>query len=51
MPACVEACREGVLTFGDLSDPTSEVSKILSEKPHMRRKVELGTSPSVYYIL
>lgn len=51
MPACVEACREGVLTFGDLSDPESAVSKILSEKPHVRRKVDLGTAPSVFYIL
>ena len=51
MPACVEACKEGVLTFGDLSDPSSTVSRILAEKPHVRRKVDLGTSPSVYYIL
>jgi len=51
MPACVEACKEGVLTFGDLDDPTSDVRKILSEKSHMRRKPDLGTAPSVYYIL
>lgn len=50
-PACVEACKEGVLTFGDLDDPTSEVSRILAEKPHMRRKPDLGTGPSVYYVL
>jgi Fe-S-cluster-containing dehydrogenase component len=51
MPACVEACREGVLTFGDLDDPHSEVSRILARRPHMRRKPELGTRPSVYYVL
>jgi molybdopterin-containing oxidoreductase family iron-sulfur binding subunit len=50
-PACVEACPEGVLTFGDLADPHSEVSKILARSPHMRRKPELGTRPSVYYLV
>lgn len=50
-PACVEGCGEGALTFGDLDDPESEVSRILSEKPHMRRKPNLGTGPSVFYIL
>lgn len=50
-PACVEACREGVLTFGDLDDPESEVSRILARRPHMRRKPGLGTSPSVFYVL
>ncbi len=51
LPACVEACEEGVLTFGDLDDPASDVSRILAEKPHMRRKPHLGTDPSVYYLL
>ena len=50
-PACVAACPEGVLTFGDLADPHSEVSKILARRPHMRRKPELGTGPSVYYLV
>ncbi|MBL6977829.1 MAG: 4Fe-4S dicluster domain-containing protein [Desulfobacteraceae bacterium] len=50
IPACVEACKEGVLTFGDLEDPTSVVRELLSEKPHIRRKPDLGTGPSVFYI-
>jgi len=49
-PACVEA-SEGGLIFGDLEDPNSEVRKILNEKYSFRRKPELGTHPSVYYIL
>jgi molybdopterin-containing oxidoreductase family iron-sulfur binding subunit len=58
-PACVEAAKEVAakngttpgLIFGDLEDPDSEVRKILSERFSMRRKPELGTGPSVYYVL
>jgi Fe-S-cluster-containing dehydrogenase component len=58
-PACVEASEESAkkagttpgLIFGDLADPDSEVSKILDAHYSMRRKPELGTRPSVYYIL
>jgi molybdopterin-containing oxidoreductase family iron-sulfur binding subunit len=49
-PACVEA-SQGALIFGDLEDPDSEVRKILNERYSFRRKPELGTQPSVYYIL
>jgi len=49
-PACVEA-SQGALIFGDLEDPNSEVRKILNERYSFRRKPELGTYPSVYYIL
>lgn len=51
MPACVEACKYGALTFGDLEDPASPVRRLLEENPHMRRKPELGTGPSVFYVL
>jgi len=50
MPACVEASN-GALTFGDLSDPESDVRKLLEENYAIRRKPSLGTGPSVYYIL
>lgn len=50
MPACVEASK-GALVFGDLADPNSEVRKLLKEHYTIRRKVELGTEPSVYYIV
>lgn len=49
-PACVEA-SEGVLVFGDLSDPASEVRKLLKENFTIRRKPSLGTNPSVYYLV
>ena len=49
-PACVESCPSGALTFGDLNDPTSEVRKLIDELPVERRRADLGTEPSVYYI-
>jgi molybdopterin-containing oxidoreductase family iron-sulfur binding subunit len=49
-PACVEASN-GALAFGDLSDPNSEVRKLLREHYTIRRKPSLGTEPSVYYII
>lgn len=56
LPACVEAANsveggEGALTFGDLTDPNSEVSRLLHEKHTISRRVGLGTGPNVYYII
>ncbi|HMA68180.1 MAG TPA: 4Fe-4S dicluster domain-containing protein [Desulfosalsimonadaceae bacterium] len=50
MPACVEV-SEGALVFGDLEDPNSEIRKVLRENYTIRRKQNLGTNPSVYYIV
>ncbi len=49
-PACVEASN-GALVFGDLEDPNSEVRKALSAHYTLRRKPEVGTAPSVYYVI
>jgi molybdopterin-containing oxidoreductase family iron-sulfur binding subunit len=51
LPACVEACKEGVLVFGDLEDPSSEVRKQLEAGYNITRKTKLGTKPKVYYIV
>ena len=50
-PACVEACKAGALTFGNLADPNSKVRALLRENYALRRKPQLGTKPSVFYII
>ncbi len=49
-PACVEASK-GALIFGDLEDPQSEIRQVLKENYAIRRKQNLGTNPSVYYLV
>jgi molybdopterin-containing oxidoreductase family iron-sulfur binding subunit len=49
-PACVEASK-GAIVFGDLDDPNSEVRKLLSTHYTIRRKPNLGTEPSVFYMI
>ena len=49
-PLCQKACKHGAITFGDLHNPSSEVSKILKGNFTIRRKPEIGTGPQVYYI-
>jgi molybdopterin-containing oxidoreductase family iron-sulfur binding subunit len=51
LPACVMACQEKALVFGDVEDPKSEVRQLLDRKFTIRRRAELGTKPQVYYIL
>ncbi len=49
-PICVEKSN-GAMLFGDLEDPSSEVRMYLAEHFSIRRKPELGTQPSVFYII
>jgi molybdopterin-containing oxidoreductase family iron-sulfur binding subunit len=51
MPACVEACENDEMVFGDLEDPNSEVRRLLRENFTIRRKPTLGTHPQIYYIV
>ena len=53
-PACVEASQKaqcGAIVFGDLNDPESEVSHLLRTTNTVRRKPNLGTAPSIFYIV
>jgi Fe-S-cluster-containing dehydrogenase component len=50
-PACVEACKEKALVFGNLNDPTSEVRALLRGRYSIRRRPELGTEPEIYYLV
>ncbi len=51
-PACVKACIGGSLTFGDLNDPDSKISKALKAAGERAfvLKPEKGTNPSLRYI-
>ena len=50
-PACVEACEEKAMTFGNLDDPDSQVRQLLRNRFSIRRKPELGTQPEIYYLV
>lgn len=49
-PACVEESNGGIL-FGDLDDPNSEIREIIRTRYTIRRKPDLGTKPSIYYLI
>jgi molybdopterin-containing oxidoreductase family iron-sulfur binding subunit len=50
-PACVDACPQHVFTFGNLADPDSEPRQLLRERFAVQREPELGTGPSVFYLV
>ena len=49
-PACVNSCIADALHFGDLDDPTSNVSRLLRMQKHFRMHEELGTAPNFHYL-
>ncbi len=50
VPSCVNSCIGGARIFGDLSDPTSEISRLLATNPTTVLRPGKGTEPNVYYI-
>ncbi len=51
LPACIVTCLGRSRLFGDLNDPESLVAEQVASGNMMRLKEELGTEPSVYYLL
>ena len=49
-PACVVTCAPTARYFGDLSNPNSEVSKLIGNKNGVRLLDHLGNKPQVYYL-
>src|SRR3989337_1217997 len=49
-PACVNACIADALQFGDLDDPNSNVSRLISQHQSFRMHAELGPEPGFHYV-
>jgi len=49
--ACQATCPTKVRTFGDLDDPKSEISILLSHREHRTLKAHLGTKPKLFYLI
>jgi molybdopterin-containing oxidoreductase family iron-sulfur binding subunit len=48
--ACAESCPAKAITFGDLDDPDSEVSRLARSPRAYRPHADLGTQPKVIYL-
>lgn len=49
-PYCVEACPAEARIFGLISDPNSEISRLIAAKHAQPLFPQFGTKPSVYYV-
>jgi len=49
-PACVIVCPVQAIVPGDLDDPQSQISQLVSSLPSQVRKPEQGTRPKVFYL-
>ena len=50
LPRCVESCPTGALVFGDLDDPSSEISMLAKSLPVEDLSPEFATNPLVKYV-
>jgi len=49
IPACVESCQHGAMTFGDLNDTASEISQKLKEYGGTQIRADFGLNVGVRY--
>ena len=50
VPACMEACPTGAITFGDVNAPGSKVAALAAHPRAMRLLEAIGVKPSVSYL-
>jgi Fe-S-cluster-containing dehydrogenase component len=50
-PGCVSNCPTEALTFGDLGDPGSDVSRLLRRRRYKMLKPEKGLGPNMFFLL
>jgi len=50
-PSCDLVCPVQARIFGDIDDPSSEISKRVKETNAVQLKKQFGTGPQVYYVL
>jgi molybdopterin-containing oxidoreductase family iron-sulfur binding subunit len=49
-PACAQSCPTRAITFGDLDDPESRVSRLARSDRAFSLLGDLGTDPGVIYL-
>ncbi len=50
VPACMEACPTGAITFGDANAPGSKVAALAAHPRAMRLLEALGVKPAISYL-
>lgn len=51
LPACVSVCPTHCMSFGDLENSESEVSKLLASRKYHTLIPEAGTKPQIFYLV
>src|SRR4030042_763129 len=49
--ACQEVCPTESISFGDLADPLSDLSRLLARRAHYSLRPEAGTRPRHFYLV
>lgn len=49
-PACMQLCPARARHYGDIDDPSSDVSKAIAGRSYQLLKEDAGTGPNIYYL-